>query len=124
MVAPLWTPFTRSGRVLYERLTIEGQKVVIVQWHEKRRLPPGGIFTAPGSTTFQTQLWENGDIVHAYGRMNAIKYSQKGDPDPRQEHFGGVGTVGIQAPGGAEGIQFLHKVPALYEGLSLRFIRR
>lgn len=123
IIAPLWSPSNRSGQVFYEHLVIGGEKVLVVQWHEKIRFGTGQ-FWAPGSTTFQTQLWESGDIVHAYGYMSAFTMPQFNGPIPQLEHMGGVGTVGIEAIGGAEGIQYLHKEPILFEGLSLRFKRK
>jgi len=124
IIAPLWSPFDNSGRVYYERLTIGGRQVLVIQWDKVVRHIGNTQNNAPGNTTFQLQIWQNGDIVFSYGDMSAIYTPVAGDTDPKQEHFGGVGTVGIEAIGGQEGFQYLYKEPILRKGQTIAYINK
>lgn len=116
IVAALWTalrePHVEPERssFTYERREIDGQRLTILQWSYFRKPPAGFGLEHPGWVSFQIQLWESGDIVLTYRNI-------EGDP----HHFGSAATVGIEAVGGEEGIQYLHKQALLQEGQSLYF---
>lgn len=125
IIAPLWTPLNLTdGAVHFDRREIDDQKVLILQWTEVVRPGHRTIASRPGSTSFQMQLWENGDIVFVYGRMSAVEHITEAEPTADKDHFGGRGTVGIEAIGGAEGIQYLYQEPILWEGQAISFNRK
>jgi len=121
IIAPLWSNLQiGEGAFFYERREIDGEKVVILQWDRFVR-PRTGVFMIHGSTTFQAQIWSNGDIVLAYGPISAIQRPIQGD-DALLEHFGGLATVGLESIGGREGIEYLYQEPILREWQSLHFM--
>lgn len=126
LIAPLWSRFSmrlagQTAGVHYERRTIGGAQVLIVQWTDAVRETGSGQVAMPGSVTFQTQLWEDGTIVHAYDTITQNRIPGPGESAAQLEHFGGTGTVGIEAIGGGQGIQYLHHEPILRKGQSLSF---
>lgn len=130
MIAPLWdalqvtSSLGSQGRFFYDRRRIDGMDVVILQWDRFIRFSTSGIYYIPGYATFQTQIWSNGDIVHAYDEMIVNLTPTTADPNPKQEHIGGSATVGIEAIGSQEGIQYLFEEPILREGQSIHYIRK
>lgn len=108
MIAPYLSYLERQpgADFVHETRAAGGMQVTILQWTDyKRRITqdPG----APGTLTFQVQLWENGDIVFAYEPMEG---------DPFLYAGGAATTVGIEAPGNTPAIQFLHNQPLLQRG--------
>lgn len=52
-------------RFFYERIDADGHSVLVLQWDGYRFN-----WTTGGSITFQIQLWEDGDVVVAYGEVD------------------------------------------------------
>jgi len=106
---PLWGP---KASFAFAHREIEGEKLLILQWSNVKKVDTG-VNIQEGWMSFQIQLWENGDIVTAYRDMFI-------HPD----HFGANATVGLEAIGGGEAINFLHDLPLLQPGQSIHYRRR
>lgn len=117
MVAPFWDGFSAQfssarmdSHLLYERRTIDGQQVLIVQWEDLRRHTTSSGNEWPGSATFQVQLWESGDIVFAYGTLLG-----------NDRHFGSRATVGLESLDGTQGLLHMHNQAILRPGQAMKF---
>jgi hypothetical protein len=108
IVAGFWDDLTVADDGLswvgFHLLTVDGQRVRIVQYDGVKR------YGQTGAITFQIQLWESGDIVIAFGDLVG------GD-----HYRGGDATIGIEAPGGATPIQYLYNQAILRPHQSLYF---
>lgn len=109
-VAPFWSPLNAQPAIYepntfkYETRTVDGKQVAIYQWTNYRTF-------GMGTFTMQAQLWEEGDIVFAYGEIKG--------PDPTFQ--GSNASIGIDNPGGTIGISYLFKEPLLSPWQSLHF---
>ncbi|HEY0840919.1 MAG TPA: hypothetical protein VGD74_12085, partial [Vulgatibacter sp.] len=110
-VAPFWMALNTQPAIYgdpnsfaSEVRTINGQQVAIYQWSNYT-------VTGPGTFTAQAQLWENGDIVFAYGDIEGV------NPNYR----GANASVGMDTVGGTHGIAYLFKQPILSPWQSLHF---
>jgi len=107
LVVGMWDELrAQSGTTFaYETKTISGKQVMIFQWTHYA-------FNAlQGSLTFQTQLWDDGDIVVVYAELT-------GD-SPRFQ--GSTSTVGLEKIGGGVAIQGFYKQPVLFPGQAVLF---
>jgi len=111
LVAAQWENFEMPARLnakfLFERRTVGGRQVTILQWTRfQRRLKPDNY-------TFQVQLWSDGDIVIANREMVAL--AGKG---------GQTATIGIEAPLGMDSITYLRNDARLDPGQVLLFKKK
>lgn len=88
LLAPYWSNLeTKPGSEFHYFVgKTGGRQVVGLQWTDV------GIEDTPGSATFQVQIWENGDIVYAFGELIGESW-----------YHGGWSATGIEAIGGAAG---------------------
>lgn len=102
LIVPFWDLLnTNPGSTFHwERRTIAGSQVTILQWTDYRY----STTTPPGTLTFQAQIWENGDIAIVLGdSYPTVKYSTY------QHYHGHLATVGgIESMAGTEAILYQH----------------
>jgi len=109
-VAPFWSPLNAQpanyepNTFKYETRTVDGKQVAIYQWTNYRTF-------GMGTFTMQAQLWEEGDIVFAYGEIKGT--------DPTFQ--GSNASIGIDNPGGTIGISYLFKETLLSPWQSIHF---
>lgn len=110
LVAAFWDSHsTTVGRVIHELRNVGGRDVHVVTW-ENVTLSSGA-----GTLTHQVQLWADGEIVTVVQRAsgaNAANYA------------GANASAGIEAVGGAAGVQFSFNTALLAEGRTVRYTRR
>jgi hypothetical protein len=108
IIAGYWDDLTVSDDgtsfVALHFVTVDGLQAYIVQYNGLKR------WNQTGAITFQIQIWENGDIVIAFGDLVGNNY-----------YFGGDATVGIEAPGGSPELQYLYNQAILRPHQSLYF---
>lgn len=105
-----WTPWNANAEssVRYQLQDRDGKKVMIVQWSRV-----GFTTNVSSYATFQTQFWENGDIVFAYKSLGGNSAT-----------LGHYGTVGIESVGAADGFQYSYLEQILEVGRSISFKRK
>jgi hypothetical protein len=101
LVAPMWDILKNPGTasVRYRLLERDGLRVLVVQWTNMSPSMDDGRY---GLVTFQAQLWENGDIVFAYGEPEPVRDLSAAD---YTLNYGGNSTIGILNLAGDEAIQ-------------------
>lgn len=94
-IAPFWAPqrVHAESRFHYQHLEIDGKRVVVLQWSE---FSPQSGAASQGRITYQAQLWENGDIVFAYGDLEG-----EGPAYGSGAHIGIEHTPGLRDGSGA-----------------------
>jgi len=116
IVAPFWTRLTNNlafgqATTKWERLELGGQKLLVLQWSNRRVDGGGG-----GRLIFQIQFWENGDIVFVYQDISS---------DSPALHYGSDASIGIEAVGGGAGYQHSYQEEnAIRSGQSILFQRK
>jgi hypothetical protein len=106
LVAPFWSNIRENGdgsAVYWDRRTLEGTQVLIVQWQGFQQ------GTNPGVLTFQVQLWQNGDVAIVMGENRSTGASESA----RDLFAGSSATVGIENHDGTDGVQFSRNEPIL-----------
>jgi hypothetical protein len=112
VMAPFWDDtylFSFNGAYA-DHLTIGGQDVFVVQWNNLR------ISTSSygGRLTYQTQLWQNGDIVFVYKEI-----------DGGIRHTGDLATIGLENTAGTAAALYSHNTEnMIWEGQTIRFRKR
>jgi hypothetical protein len=122
IVAPMWDAHSDRGTaaIAYEVRSIGGQLAMVVQWTD---VTPAGS-SDYGLVDFQTQLWQNGDIVFAYRNLRpSTTY-----PD-YQYVYGSSSTIGLESIGATSSIQIFYGTTSsagspIYDGRSYRFTRK
>lgn len=95
------------------RLMVDGLEVFIVQWTRWSSFL--NQYATPdlyGHSTHQIQIWENGDIVIAYGDLVGVRYN------------GSETTVGIVGINGALVLEYLFKKPLLTPHQSILYKKK
>lgn len=110
VVAPFWVDLVPGPGASFNHavLTQGGRQVLVLQWSGYERK------NVVGRATFQTQLWENGDIVFAYKELS-------GGPN----YWGTTTNVGIEKidSGGGHLFSQLRAQAGLNAGQSIHFER-
>lgn len=110
LVAPFWDDLEvqYGSSFVFERRTIDGNRVTILQWNDFRR------YSYASRLTFQVQLWENGDVVMAYKELEGANAYVRG----------GNATVGLEDATGGTGLQYFKDVDRLTSGQTILFHKR
>lgn len=107
LIATTWAeaaPLADNSTLIHvERRFADGQEVLILQWTRMGR------YNKVGHSTHQAQLWENGDIVIAWGETDGVDFN------------GSQSAVGIVGPGGGPVLEYFFKKPLIQQGSSILF---
>ncbi len=111
IIAPMWAFLEPIGPADFKwaEVVVDGQKVAVFQYNHWK------ILDAPGvDLTFQTQLWQNGDIV--------IKYiDMRGGPDA----LGARSTIGLQEAGpNPKFVSYSFNRESIFSGQSIYFKKK
>lgn len=107
LIAVLWDDLAvggtlNSGKVVTKAGGVSPSRFFVIEWNNVTRLGSSQVLT------FQAVLFENGDILLQYQRLDAVVDSA---------------TVGIEDRDGLVGIEFLYNETGLTAGSAVRFVR-
>ncbi len=109
VIAAFWDDLVdmAGSAAQFERRTVGGQQVTIVQWTNFR------VYGNAGRLTFQAQLWENGDVVVAIRDLEGGAVFR-----------GSSASIGLENPLGTIGVQYLYNQERAWAGQTISFRKR